>query len=167
MAISTDAIRALREKTGAGIMDCKRALEKSSGSGEGAMELLRQWGLASVANKSSRAAKDGVIQAYIHVGGRIGVLVELNCETDFVARTLEFQTLAHDIALQIAAMHPQIVDDERPLEDLDSSDGEPRLLHQPFIKDSSRSVQDIVSDVVARTGENIQIRRFVRFELGA
>ena len=130
------------------------------------MELLRQWGLASVAKKSSRTAKDGMIEAYIHAGGRIGVLVELNCETDFVARTPEFQALAHDIALQIAAMNPQIVDDERPLEDLDSSHGEPRLLHQPFIKDSSRSVRDIVSDVVARTGENIQVRRFIRFELG-
>ena len=167
MAVSTETIRILREKTGAGIMDCKRALEQSGGDMDRAADLLRTWGLATVAKKSSRAANQGIVEAYVHAGGRIGVLVELNCETDFVARTPQFQQLAHDIALQIAAMNPQVVENERALEDLDSSQGEPRLLFQPFIRDPSRTIRDIISDVVARVGENIQVRRFIRFEIGA
>jgi elongation factor Ts len=167
VAISTEAIRELRGRTGAGIMDCKRALEESGGDMDKAADLLRTWGFATVAKKAARAANDGLVSSYIHAGGRIGVLVEVNCETDFVARTPDFQALAHDLALQIAAMNPQAIDDERPLEDLDGSQGEPRLLYQPFVKDPSKTIRDLVTDVVARVGENIKVRRFVRYELGA
>ena len=166
MAISTEAIRTLRERTGAGIMDCKKALEQAGDDMEKAGDLLRMWGLAIVAKKALRTAHEGVVAAYVHAGGRIGALVELNCETDFVARTPEFQNLAHELCLQVAAMAPQIVEDERALDDLDSTQGEPRLLFQPFIKDPARSVRDVISDVVARVGENIQVKRFVRFEVG-
>ncbi|MBI4329028.1 MAG: translation elongation factor Ts [Chloroflexi bacterium] len=167
MAISTEAIRALREETGAGIMDCKRALEEAGGDSAKAKELLRQKGLALAAKKAERAANQGLVEAYVHGGGRIGVLVEVNCETDFVARTLEFKELAHDLALQIAAMAPQVVDDETALDDLDISRGEPRLLYQPFIRDPSKTVRQVMTDVVARVGENIRVRRFTRFELGS
>ena len=156
--VSTEAIRDLRERTQAGIMDCKRALEQSEGDLDRAIEFLREWGLATVAKKSSRTANEGIIESYVHGVGNIGVLVEVNCETDFVAR---------DLALQVAGMNPQVVDDEKPLDDLDTSDGEPRLMHQQFVKDSSKTIRDLVSDVTARVGENVVVRRFVRFEIGS
>ena len=131
-----------------------------------AIALLRERGVATVAKKASRAANEGLIETYVHAGGRIGVIVELNCETDFVARTDDFKELAHNIALQVAAMDPQAIDDERPLDDLDTSDGEPRLLHQPFVKDSSQTIGNLLTDTVAKVGENIVIRRFVRYGLG-
>ncbi len=164
--ISADIIKALRERTSAGIMDCKHALEDANGDMDKATALLRERGIATVAKKASRAANEGLIETYIHAGGRIGVIVELNCETDFVARTEDFRELAHDIALQIAAMAPKAVDDERPLNDRDASDGEPRLLHQPFVKDPSRTIADLVADTAARVRENIVIKRFVRYGLG-
>lgn len=165
--VSTEAIRDLRERTQAGIMDCKRALEQSEGDLDRAIEFLREWGLATVAKKSSRTANEGIVESYVHGVGNIGVLVEVNCETDFVARTDEFKNLAHDLALQVAGMNPQVVDDEKPLDDLDTSDGEPRLMHQQFVKDSSKTIRDLVSDVTARVGENVVVRRFVRFEIGS
>ena len=167
MAITTETIRELRARTGAGVMDCKRALEQANGDLDKAAELLRTWGIATVAKKAARSANEGLIESYIHAGGRIGVLVELNCETDFVARTEDFQKLAHDLAIQIAAMNPQAIDDEKPLDDLDSSEGEPRLLYQPFVREPSRTIRDLITDVVARVGENIRVRRFVRYELGS
>ena len=164
--ISADAIKELRERTSAGIMDCKNALQDANGDMDQAIALLRERGIATVAKKASRAANEGLIETYVHAGGRIGVIVELNCETDFVARTDDFKELAHNIALQIAAMDPQAIDDERPLDDLDTSDGEPRLLHQPFVKDSSQTIGNLLTDTVAKVGENIVIRRFVRYGLG-
>ena len=164
--ISADAIKELRERTSAGIMDCKRALQDAQGDMNQAIALLKERGIATVAKKASRAANEGLIETYVHAGGRIGVIVELNCETDFVARTDDFKELAHNIALQVAAMDPQAIDDERPLDDLDTSDGEPRLLHQPFVKDSSQTIGNLVTDIVAKVGENIVIRRFVRYGLG-
>ena len=164
--ISADAIKELRERTSAGIMDCKNALQDANGDMDQAIALLRERGIATVAKKASRAANEGLIETYVHAGGRIGVIVELNCETDFVARTDDFKDLAHNIALQIAAMDPQAIDDERPLDDLDTSDGEPRLLHQPFVKDSSQTIGNLLTDAVAKVGENIVIRRFVRYGLG-
>ncbi len=164
--ISADSIRELRGRTSAGIMDCKRALEDAQGDLDKAAELLRERGIATVAKRASRAANEGLIETYVHAGGRIGVIVELNCETDFVARTDDFQELAHNIALQVAAMDPQVIDDERPLDDLNASDGEPRLLHQPFVKDSGQTIRDLLTDTIAKVGENIVIRRFVRYSLG-
>ena len=164
--ISADAIKELRERTSAGIMDCKNALQDANGDMDQAIALLRERGIATVAKKASRAANEGLIETYVHAGGRIGVIVELNCETDFVARTDDFKELAHNIALQVAAMDPQAIDDEIPLDDLDTSDGEPRLLHQPFVKDSSQTIGNLVTDTVAKVGENIVIRRFVRYGLG-
>ena len=164
--ISADSIRELRGRTGAGIMDCKRALQDAQGDLDKAAELLRERGIATVAKRASRSANEGLIETYVHAGGRIGVIVELNCETDFVARTDDFQELAHNIALQVAAMDPQVIDDERSLDDLNASDGEPRLLHQPFVKDSGQTIRDILTDTIAKVGENIVIRRFVRYSLG-
>ena len=164
--ISADAIKELRERTSAGIMDCKNALQDANGDMDQAIALLRERGIATVAKKASRAANEGLIETYVHAGGRIGVIVELNCETDFVARTDDFKELAHNIALQVAAMDPRAIDDEIPLDDLDTSDGEPRLLHQPFVKDASQIISNLLTDTVAKVGENIVIRRFVRYGLG-
>ena len=164
--ISADAIKELRERTGAGIMDCKNALQDANGDMDQAIALLRERGIATVAKRASRLANEGLIETYVHAGGRIGVIVELNCETDFVARTDDFQELAHNIALQVAAMDPQVVDDERPLDDLNATDGEPRLLHQPFVKDSAQTIRDLLNDTIAKVGENIVVRRFVRYSLG-
>lgn len=171
MEISAEHIKELREKSGAGVMDCKRALVDAAGDLERAMVLLRERGLAQVAKRVGRQASEGLVESYVHGGGRIGVLVEVNCETDFVARTPDFRTLAHDIAMQIAATNPPCVDAEeggaagsRPADtDLDAVP----LLRQPFIKDASRTIADLVQEVAAQTGENIVVRRFTRFELGS
>ena len=165
--MSTDSIKMLRERTQAGIMDCKRALDQSGGDLDKAAVLLREWGLAAVAKKAGRTAGQGLVEAYVHGGGNIGVLVEVNCETDFVARTDEFKQLAHDVALQVAAMNPDVVDDEKPLDDLDMTAGEPRLMHQQFVRDQSLTIRDVVSDVTAKVGEKIVVRRFTRFQIGA
>ena len=165
--MSTDSIKTLRERTQAGIMDCKRALDQSGGDLDKAAVLLREWGLAAVAKKAGRTAGQGLVEAYVHGGGNIGVLVEVNCETDFVARTDEFKQLAHDVALQVAAMNPDVVDDEKPLDDLDMTAGEPRLMHQQFVRDQSLTIRDVVSDVTAKVGEKIVVRRFTRFQIGA
>ena len=161
MAISADRVKELREKSGAGVMDCKRALQEADGNLDRAMELLREQGLAQVAKRAGREAMQGVVESYIHGGGRIGVLVEVNCETDFVARTPDFRDLAHDIAMQIAAQNPSSIDGES-----DDPMALP-LLKQPFIKDPGRTIADLVRDTAAKTGENIVVRRFARFELGS
>jgi elongation factor Ts len=141
-------------------MDCKRALQEADGSLDRAMEILRQQGLAQVAKRAGREAMQGVVESYVHGGGRIGVLVEVNCETDFVARTPDFRELAHDVAMQIAAQNPPSIDG-----DSDDPTALP-LLKQPFIKDPARTIADLVRDTAAKTGENIVVRRFARFELG-
>jgi elongation factor Ts len=161
--ITAKQVQELREKTGAGVMDCKRALTDAGGNLEQAMVLLREKGLAQVAKRAGREASDGVVEAYIHAGGKIGVLVEVNCETDFVARTPDFRALAHDIALQIAAMNPASIGNE---DGNDSREGTP-LLEQPFIREPGRTIADLIRDTAAKTGENIVVRRFTRFELGA
>lgn len=161
MDVSTEMVKQLREKSGAGVMDCKRALSESHGDMDRAMAVLREQGLAQVAKRAGRDASDGLVEAYIHAGGKIGVLLEINCETDFVARTPEFRALAHDVAMQIAATDPPSVGDGPEA----VTDTLP-LLRQPFIKDSARTIADVIKDTAAKTGENIVIRRFVRYQLG-
>lgn len=178
MVVTTDLVKELRESTGAGIMDCKRALQESDGNIEKASAYLKQQGLARADKKSGRAALQGLVEPYIHAGGRIGALVEINCETDFVARTPDFRSLAHDVAMQIAAMSPRYVSaDQIPEADMpaleqefgdrDSAVKAVVLLDQPFIKDNKLAIRDLIKDGIAKLGENIQITRFSRFELGA
>ena len=164
--VSVDAIKALREETGAGVMDCKRALEAADGDVSRAQDILRQEGIASAAKKSSRATNDGVVESYIHSGGRIGVLVEVNCETDFVARTPEFRELAHNLAMQVAAMDPQHVDEADLPEGVEVNPQEDCLMQQAFIRDPSKTIDDLLKETVGKLGENIRVRRFTRFALG-
>ncbi|MGD0353434.1 MAG: translation elongation factor Ts [Dehalococcoidia bacterium] len=168
MQVSTTAIKDLREKTGAGVMDCKKALLEAEGNLEKAVEILNQRGIALARKKAERVADQGVIEAYIHPGGRIGVLVEVNCETDFVARTDEFKELAHNLALQITAMCPQFISPEDIAQETETDEDTKTtcLLLQPYIKDPEKTVQDIVTETIAKVGENIKVRRFIRFELG-
>lgn len=196
MEVSAAAVKDLREKTGAGMMDCKKALAESGGDLDKAVDYLRQKGLAAATKKASRTASDGAIGAYVHPGGKIGVLVELNCETDFVARTAEFQNLLKDIAMQIAAANPRYIrSEEVPSEHLEKEreiyrqqaleSGKPEkvvekivegkidrfysevcLLEQSFIKNPDQKVADILTESVARLGENIQVKRFSRYQLG-
>ncbi len=175
--MSTSQVKELRERTGAGIMECKRALEDANGNLEKATEILRQQGLAKAEKKVGREARQGLVESYIHAGGRIGAMVEVNCETDFVARTDDFRNLARDFAMQVAAMSPKYVSiddvpdsakeagvkehgDEKRFYEADV------LLRQPFIRDQRRSMDDLVRDAIAKLGENIIVRRFARFELG-
>ena len=162
---STDDIKTLRTETGAGIMDCKRALDESGGSMDKAKDWLKQKGLANAAKKADREANQGVVEAYIHAGGRVGAIVELNCETDFVARTDEFKQLAREIAMQVAAMSPVRVskDDPRP----DGVTDDVPLLDMSYIRDSGKTIQTLVTEGIARLGENVVVRRFTRFELGS
>ena len=150
-------IKELRELTGAGIMDCKQALEETKGNINEAAEILRKKGIASAAKRASRTAGQGVIESYIHSGNKIGAMIEINCETDFVARTEEFKGLAPDMAMQIAAMNP---DNETEDNSLDS------LLSQEFIKDPSKTIGELVTEVTAKTGEHIEVKRFIRFAIG-
>jgi elongation factor Ts len=167
LQISTATIKNLREKTGAGVMDCKKALTEAQGDIEKAIEIINQRGISLARKKSQRVAEQGIIEAYVHPGGKIGVLVEVNCETDFVARTEEFKELAHNLALQTAAMCPQCVTPEDLPEETDEEPSTACLLLQPYIKDPNKTIQDIVTETIAKVGENIKIRRFVRYELGS
>lgn len=196
MEIGTAMVKDLREKTGAGVLDCKKALEQANGDMDKAIQWLREKGLAAAAKKAARATSQGVIASYIHPGARVGVMLELNCETDFVARLDEFQSLAHDIAMQVAAMKPLWVSSEDiPADVLEHEreiyrkqaelEGKPSkaiesivqgrlkkfyaefcLLDQPFIKDGNIAVKDLVTQKIATIGENIRVARFVRYELG-
>lgn len=160
-----DNIKRLREETGAGIMDCKRALEDASGDFGKARDLLRERGIARAAGRADRAAGQGLVHSYVH-GGRVGALVEVNCETDFVARTEDFQTLAHEIAMQVASMNPEVVSKEE-MEPSDTRDPkEVALLEQPYIRDNHKTINDLVQETIAKTRETIKVKRFVRFELG-
>jgi elongation factor Ts len=166
LEITTASVKELREKSGAGIMTCRNALLEAEGDAEKALQILKEKGILKAQKKAERAANQGLIEAYIHTGGRIGALVEVNCETDFVARTDEFKELAHDLAMQVAAVPPQfITQDEAPRED-DIDLVTACLLLQPYIKDPTRTVQDLVLETIAKVGENIKISRFARFELG-
>ena len=196
MKITTEMVRELREATSAGIMDCRKALDAAEGDFDKAVDYLREKGLAKAAKRMSREAKDGKIESYIHAGGRIGVLLEINCETDFVARTDEFQELAHDVAMQIAAMAPkyvtredvpeEVIDHERELYRTQALDeGKPErivdrivegrlekffaescLMEQAFIRDEDQTIEDLIKANITKTGENIIVRRFVRYQLG-
>ena len=166
MQITADMVKQLRLKTAAGIMDCKEALTKTDGNLEKALEILQAKGFAEAEKKSQRVANQGLIEAYIHPGGRLGAIVELNCESDFVARTDEFKALAHDLAMQVAALSPQYLTAEDIPAGTDVMPNQVCLLQQPFIKDPTKSIRDIITEVVAKVGENIKIRRFARFELG-
>ena len=166
MAISTDAIKELRERSGAGIMDCKRALEATGGVIEEAQKILAQKGLAIASKKAGRSANQGLIEVYVHAGGRLGAMVEVNCETDFVARTDQFKSLAHDLAMQVAAMDPQYIRTDDVPEDSPLNPDEAALLSQAFIKDPDKSVQDLINETIGQIRENIQVRRFTRFQIG-
>jgi elongation factor Ts len=161
MPTSTEQIKELREKTGAGIMECKRALDEA-GSMADAEKLLKQWGLATAEKKAGREASQGVIDSYVHAG-RIGAMIELNCETDFVARTDDFKTLAREIAMQVAATNPTRISAK---EEVAEADGDVPLLDQPYIRDPSKTVQDLLNEAIAKLRENIVVRRVARFELG-
>ena len=166
MLVTVEDIKTLRDMTGAGIMDSKRALEESGGDVEMAQQILKDKGIATAAKKASRETNEGLIHSYIHTGSRVGAIVEVNCETDFVARTDDLKSLSTDLAMQIASMSPKYVNAD---EMEDSKEGDPEdlcLLSQPFIRDGSLTVQDIVNETIAKVGENIRIRRFSRFALG-
>ena len=196
MAITAEMVKQLRDKTGAGMMDCKAALAESNGDMEKAVEILRKKGVASASKRSGRATKEGVVGHYIHMGGKVGVLVEVNCETDFVARTDDFQGLAKEIAMHVAAADPRYVSREQvPAAELDkekdiyraqfAGSGKPEnvidkivegklgsyyaqvcLLEQPSVRDPNVTIQQMLQAATAKTGENITISRFVRFKLG-
>lgn len=168
MQISVQAVKELRERSGAGIMECKRALEEMQGDMEKASDLLKRQGLAKAEKRAGRATSQGLIEVYVHGGGRIGAMVEMNCETDFVARTNEFKELAHNVAMQIAATSPLYVGPEDMPQGGESPDPKQAcLLLQPYIREPSRTVQDIVTETIAKVGENIRVSRFARFELGS
>lgn len=196
MEITAEMVRSLRERTGAGIMECKSALSESKGDPELAFQVLRKRGLASAAKRSGRTTSEGIVSSYIHPGGRVGVLLEVNCETDFVARTAEFQEMVKNLAMHIAASQPRFVSREEVSESVLAKEreiylaqarasGRPEaalvkivegkvgkffqdlcLLEQPYVRDPNQTVQDYVTAVVAKTGENIRVRRFARFALG-
>lgn len=196
MAISAAMVKELREKTGAGMMECKKALEEADGDIEKAIDILRARGAAKAAKRAERETREGAIGSYIHMGGRIGVMVEVNCETDFVARTEAFQELVRDLAMHIAASSPlaitaedipaEIVERERNVyREQVKNEGKPEniwdkivegklkkffqenaLLSQPFVKNPDKTVEQLITEVSAKTGEKIQVRRFVRYELG-
>ena len=196
MAITAKQIKELREATGVGFLDCRAALEEANGDFDKAVDLLRERGLAKAAKRADREASEGVLELYNHGNGRVGVIVEVNCETDFVARSESFRTFAHDIALQIAASSPRWVkEDDIPQDVLDHEaeiarnraieEGKPEkildrivegrlakfyqqvcLMEQPFVKDEDKTVQDLITEATARLGENIVLRRFARYEVG-
>ncbi len=166
MKISLELIKDLREQSGAGIMQCRNALEKHEGNREKALEFLKEQGLLKAKAKAERTAAEGLVEAYIHTGGRVGAMVELNCETDFAARTDEFKELAHNLAMQVAAMNPQFVSEADIPKKADVDPQAACLLRQPYIKDQELTIQDIITDTIARVGENIKVSRFARFELG-
>lgn len=196
MKITTQMVKELRDATGAGVLDAKKALEGANGDFDKAVDTLREKGAARAAKRAGREASEGVIELYAHPGNRVGVILEINCETDFVARNEEFANLAHDLALHIAAMNPQyITTDEVPAEELNRetevlrnqalAEGKPEqvvekivagrmskfyeefcLLEQPFVKDDKVKIKDLITDSIRKTGENIIVRRFARYELG-
>jgi elongation factor Ts len=161
MPSTTELIKELRDKTGAGIMECKKAIEDATGDLTKAEQLIKERGLAMAEKKAGREAGQGLVEAYIHPPGRVGSLVEINCETDFVARTDDFRKLAREIAMQIAATNPSRVSSQEA-----STNGDVPLLDQPYIRDPGKTVQDLLNETIARVRENIVIRRFARFELG-
>lgn len=166
MDITAAMVKSLREKTGAGIMDSKRALEEADGDEAKAVDILREKGLASAAKRAGRATSEGVIESYIHSGGRVGALVQLSSETDFVARTDEFSELARELAMQVAAMNPKYVDRDSVPEDAGEVGDDELLMEQAYIRDPGQTVGDLVKVLAGKTGENVHVGRFARYELG-
>jgi len=166
MKIPVEVVKELRNRTNAGIADCNKALLEVGGDMEKAIECLKQRGAAIAEKKKDVATTEGVIEAYIHYTKRIGALVELNCETDFVAHTAEFKELAHDLAMQIAATSPQFLTSEEMPPEAETDPQAACLLSQPFIKEPAKTVQEIIAETIAKVGENIKVRRFAKFELG-
>ena len=166
MEVTAEMVKTLRDLTGAGVMDCKRALEQTEGNTQKAEELLREKGLAAAMKRTDRETREGLVEAYIHSGGRLGAVLELNCETDFVARTDDFRQLAHDLAMQVAAMAPLYPDLEEAEGDVQGPPEVVSLMHQPFIKDPSSTVREVVQEMMSKVGENIRVRRFTRYALG-
>lgn len=166
MEITTEIVKDLREKSGAGIMDCRNALKSTDGNMEKALEILKEKGLLKAQKKAERATGSGLVECYVHTAGRIGAMVEINCETDFVARTDLFKDLAHCIAMQVAAMAPVCVSKENAPEGGEAIPDEDCLLLQPYIKDPTKLIKDVIAETIAKTGENIKVRRFSRYELG-
>ena len=196
MEITANLVKELRDKTGSGFMDCKKALNETAGKVEEAVEYLRKKGLAAASKRAEKAVQEGIIGSYIHQGGKIGVLAEVNCETDFVAKTDDFQTLVRDIAMQVAASNPLYIDRDEIPEDLLEKEkdilraqalesGKPEkfvdrivdgrlekffsevcLLEQPFIKEAEKSVRDHINSNISKLGENIKVKRFIRYKLG-
>lgn len=197
MTISADKVKALRERTGVGIMDCKSALTETDGDIDKAVELLRKMGVASAEKRAGRETDEGLVEAYIHPGSQLGVLVEINCETDFVAKTDDFKNFSRDIAMQVAATGPRVVSREDfPQGEIDkeleiyktqaNNEGKPEniierfvqgklekfyqenaLMEQSYIKDPSKNIKELLAEVITKTGENINIRKFVRYQLGS
>jgi len=166
MKIPVEAVKELRNRTNVGISDCNKALSEVGGDMEKAIEFLKRRGAAIAEKKKDELVTEGVIEAYIHHTRHIGVLVELNCETDFVARTDEFRRLARDLAMQVAATCPQFISSEEMPPKAETDPQEACLLSQPFIKDPTKTIQEIIAEVIAKVGENIKVGRFARFELG-
>ncbi len=166
MDITTEKIKTLREQSGAGIMDCRSALVGCAGDIDKALQILKEKGLLKAQKKAERTTGQGLIESYIHTAGRIGAMVEVNCETDFVARTDEFKGLAHCLAMQVAAMNPQYVSEKDIPEGKEVVPAEACLMLQPYIKDPTKVIKDIIVETIAKTGENIKISRFIRYELG-
>jgi elongation factor Ts len=166
LKIPAEKVKELREQSRAGVMQCRQALIQCQGDIKKALEFLKEQGLLKAKEKEKRATTQGLIEAYVHTGGRVGAMVELNCETDFVARTDEFKELAHQLAMQVTAMSPQFISSEEVSEGTDTEPQTACLLLQPYIKDPDKSVQDIITETIAKVGENIKVSRFARFELG-
>ncbi len=166
MEISVEAVKEVRAQTSAGMLDCKKALQQASGDVNGAIEALRQKGFAMAEKRASRAVSEGVVAAYLHHNNRVGALVELNCETDFVARTEEFRRLAYDIAMHVVAASPSYLSPDEFSADCNGSPEDICLLAQPYVRDPSKTVADVITETIARTGENIRIGRFARIEVG-
>jgi elongation factor Ts len=166
MKIPVEVVKELRSRTNAGIGDCNKALLEVGGDMEKAIEFLKERGAAIAEKKKDLTATEGVVEAYVHHTKRMGALVEVNCETDFVARTHEFKELAHDLAMQIAATSPQFLASEEMPPEVETDPQTTCLLSQPFIKEPEKTVQEVIGETIAKVGENIKVRRFARFELG-
>jgi len=166
LEISIEMIKELRSQCGAGVMECRNALLEVSGDVEKALQILKERGLLKAQQRADRVTTQGLVEAYIHTGGRIGALIEVNCETDFVARTDEFKELAHELAMQVAALSPQFITEEEIPEGANVEPQVACLMLQPYIRDPGKTVRDVIIETIARVGENIRVRRFARFELG-
>ena len=166
MGTTVNAVKEVRLKTGAGMLDCKKAVEQCDGDVARAIESLKEKGLAMASKRSERAVGEGVIASYLHHNSRVGALVELNCETDFVARNDDFKQVAYDIAMHVVASSPVYLCEEDMPADCELAAAEACLLSQPFVKDPSKSISDLITEVIARTGENVKVGRFSRIEVG-